>query len=309
MKCLVAVVGPTAVGKSRLGISIAKQFDGEIVNADSRQIYRYMDIGTAKPGREERDAVPHRMLDIILPDQFYSLALYQEAALSCISDIQEREKLPVLVGGSGQYVWSVLEGWRIPAVAPDQDFRDCMMRRAENDGVSSLYHELEKIDPASAGGMSPNNLRRVVRALEIYHVTGLLPSSLRGKYGLQYPVLILGLTAGRQQLYSLIDKRAERMVEAGFIQEVKELLEMGYHTDLPSMSSLGYRQIADHLAGRMILQEAIQSIKFETHRFARGQYAWFRPSDARISWFNTRDLSPDVAMQTISRFLQTAGQV
>lgn len=306
MKCLVAVVGPTAVGKSRLGISIAKRFNGEIVNADSRQIYKYMDIGTAKPCGSEREGVRHHMLDIILPDEPYSLAPFQEAAYKCIADIQEAGSLPVLVGGSGQYVWSVLEGWRIPAVAPDPVFRESMERRAESGGVNSLYRELEKIDPASAAGMLPHNLRRIVRALEIYHKTGLLPSSLRGKRGLPYPVLIIGLTAVREQLYRLIDRRAEQMIEAGFAEEVRKLLDMGYHSGLTSMSSLGYRQMADHLAGRISLQEALQTIKYETHRFARNQYAWFRPSDGRIQWFDADDGLADKAVEVTRRFLETA---
>ena len=309
MKCLVAVVGPTAVGKSRLGISIAKRLKGEIVNADSRQIYKYMDIGTAKPGRVERDAVQHHLLDIITPDQPYSLSLFQEAALRCISDIQESGSLPVLVGGSGQYMWSVLEGWRIPAVAPDPIYRESLLRRAESDGTNSLFRELENIDPACAAGMLPHNLRRIVRALEIYHKTGLLPSSLRGKKGLPYPVLIIGLTTAREHLYSLIDGRAEQMVAAGFDGEVKNLLDMGYHRGLPSMSSLGYRQMADHLAGNMSLQDALQAIKYETHRFARSQYAWFRPSDGRIQWFETGDESAEKVLSVAQRFMQTAGPV
>ena len=308
MKCLVAVVGPTAVGKSRLGISIAKRFNGEIVNADSRQIYKFMDIGTAKPCGAEREEVPHHMLDIILPDQPYNLALYQEAACECIAQIQEAGRLPVLVGGSGQYVWSVLEGWRIPAVEPDPLFRKGMEGRAESEGVNSLYRELEKIDPASAARIAPNNLRRIVRALEIYHKGGILPSSLREKRGLPYPVLIIGLTAGREHLYSLIDGRVKKMVDAGFMQEVKNLLDMGYHSGLSSMSGLGYRQMADHLDGKMGLQEAVQTIKYETHRYARNQYAWFRSSDGRIEWFDTDDGLADRALEVARRFLETSGQ-
>lgn len=308
MKCLVAVVGPTAVGKSRLGISIAKRFNGEIVNADSRQIYKLMDIGTAKPGGAEREDVPHHMLDIITPDQPYNLALYQEAASKCIADIQDAGRLPVLVGGSGQYMWSVLEGWRIPAVAPDPVFRERLESRAESEGVNSLYRELEKIDTASAQRIGPNNLRRIVRALEIYHKGGILPSSLREKKGLPYPVLIIGLTAGREHLYSLIDGRVERMVEAGLVEEVKKLLDMGYHSGLSSMYSLGYRQMADHLAGKMGLQEAVQTIKYETHRYARNQYAWFRSSDGRIEWFDTGDGLADRALEVARRFLETSGQ-
>jgi tRNA dimethylallyltransferase len=308
MKCLVAVVGPTAVGKSRLGMSIARSFNGEIVNADSRQIYQYMDIGTAKPGREEREEVPHHMLDIITPDQPYSLAMFQEEAYRCIAGIQEAGGLPVLVGGSGQYVWALLEGWSIPAVAPDPIFRDRLTRRAESEGVDSLYRELESIDPASAAGMLPNNLRRIIRALEIFDKTGNLPSSLRAKKGTPYPVLIIGLTAGREQLYNLIDSRTDRMIAAGFMGEVQNLLDMGYSRDLPSMSSLGYGQMADHLAGRMSLPEAVQTIKYETHRFARNQYAWFQLSDGRIKWFETGDGITVEAMEVTRRFIHAAGQ-
>ncbi len=303
MKCLVAVVGPTAVGKSSLGIAIAKKFNGEIVNADSRQIYTYMDIGTAKPGAEERAAAPHHMIDIIFPDQTYSLALYQSSALRCISDIQSRGALPVLVGGSGQYIWSVLEGWSIPAVEPDHAFREEMARRAEMEGVESLYRELQRIDPASANLILPNNLRRIVRALEIYRKTGLLPSSLREKKGLPYPVLIIGLTAEREHLYSLIDKRTEAMMSAGFIDEVRNLMKMGYGSGLPSMSSLGYRQIIAHLAGRMGLVEAVQAVKYDTHRFARSQYAWFNPSDSRISWFDAGEGSSEKVPALLAEFL------
>ena len=306
MKCLVAVVGPTAIGKSRLGMAIAKQFGGEVVNADSRQIYKYMDIGTAKPGGVERQEVRHHMLDIILPDQPYNLASFQEEACGCIGDIQEAGGLPVMVGGSGQYVWSVIEGWRIPSVAPDPVFRAGLERRAESEGIDSLYRELESIDPAAAARMSPHNLRRIIRALEIYQKTGMPPSSLREKRGLPYPVLIIGLTAAREHLYSLIDSRVERMMEAGFIEEVKGLLDMSYNSGLPSMSSLGYRQVAGHLAGNMGLQEAVQAIKYETHRFARNQYAWFRLSDIRIIWFETGDGFVEQILESTRGFLNTA---
>ncbi|MFA5064297.1 MAG: tRNA (adenosine(37)-N6)-dimethylallyltransferase MiaA [Dehalococcoidia bacterium] len=304
MNCLVAIVGPTAVGKSSLGITIAKKFNGEIVNADSRQIYKYMDIGTAKPGPVERGAVPHHMLDIIFPDQPYSLAFYQASALRCISDIHDRGGLPVLVGGSGQYIWSVLEGWNIPAVEPDPVFRDEMARRAETEGVESLYRELEKIDPAGAALMLPHNLRRIVRALEIHRMTGVLPSSLREKKGLPYPVLIIGLTAKRDRLYRLIDERTDDMMAAGFMDEVSNLMKMGYDSGLPAMSSLGYRQMIDHLSGRMGLDEAVQTIKYETHRFARNQNAWFRHSDDRIIWFETEGEYTEKILEAVRGLLE-----
>jgi tRNA dimethylallyltransferase len=305
MKSLVAIVGPTAVGKSRLAITVARRFNGEIINADSRQIYKYMDIGTAKPGLAERGEVTHHLLDIIEPDQPYSLALFQKSALNCISDIQRKGALPVLVGGSGQYIWSVLEGWNIPAVEPDPLFREEMARRAESEGVENLYRELEEIDPAGASLMLPNNLRRIVRALEIYRKTGVPPSSQREKKGLPYPVMVVGLTAERERLYNLIDRRTEAMVAAGFIDEVKSLLKMGYDGGLPSMSSLGYRQMIDHLSGRIELNKAVQSIKYETHRFARSQYAWFHPADARIKWFDIDKRHAEIILTAVRETLET----
>ncbi len=304
MKCLIAVVGPTAVGKSTLGISIAQKFKGEIVNADSRQIYKYMDIGTAKPGRVERGTVPHHLLDIIEPDQSYSLSLYQKSAMEVIASVHKQDKLPVIVGGSGQYVWAVIEGWQIPRVEPDPDFRRLMYSKAQNSGTGQLYDELASLDPLSASKISPNNLRRIVRALEIYHKTGLKPSLLQAKNGLPFPVLIIGLTAERNRLYSLINQRTDNMIEQGFIQEVKELLSMGYSVDLPSLSSLGYRQMATYLNGGADLAEAVQTIKYETHRFVRGQYAWFRLNDSRIKWFDTADEVNEKINYTIDSFLK-----
>jgi tRNA dimethylallyltransferase len=303
MKCLVAVVGPTAVGKSTLSLQIAQDFDGEIINADSRQIYRYMDIGTAKPGKDERIAVPHHLLDIINPDEAYSVALYQAAAYHVIDLIQASNKIPVMVGGSGQYIWSVIEGWQIPQVEPDYFFRDSLQLKAEAGGTLGLYRELSEIDPAAAGKIDPNNLRRIIRALEIHHKTGNKPSELQTKRGVPFPVLVIGLTADRHILYTMIDKRTDRMVTDGLVDEVKNLLAMGYTTDLPSMSSLGYRQILSYLNDKTDLDTAIQKIKYETHRFARGQYAWFHLADDRIKWFAVGDNTENQINYTIEKFL------
>jgi len=303
MKCLVAVVGPTAVGKSTLSLQIAQDFDGEIINADSRQIYRYMDIGTAKPGKDERIAVPHHLLDIINPDEAYSVALYQLAAYHVIDRIQASNKIPVMVGGSGQYIWSVIEGWQIPQVEPDYSFRDSLQLKAEADGTFGLYRELSEIDPAAAGKIDPNNLRRIIRALEIHHKTGNKPSALQTKRDVPFPVLIIGLTTDRHNLYTMIDKRTDRMVADGFVDEVKTLLSMGYGAGLPSMSSLGYRQILTYLNGEIKLDAAIHKIKFETHRFARSQYAWFHLADNRIKWFTVGDNTENQINYTIENFL------
>ena len=308
MKCLIAIVGPTGIGKSPRGLSIAKRFSGEIINSDSRQIYRHMDIGTAKPSVADFSAVPHHLFDIITPDQPYSLAHYQKSALEAIYHIQERNKLPILVGGSGQYVWSVIENWQIPEVAPDPEFRERMVKIANEQGGGFLYQQLKGIDPAAAQKMLPGNLRRVIRALEIYEKTGRKPSALQTKKGHAFPVKIIGLTCERERLYGRINLRTDRMMKDGLLDEVKRLMEMGYSPDLPSMSSLGYRQITAHLAGDMAINEAVQAIKWETHRFARNQCAWFRLNDVRITWLDTAGVVDEKIDYTISSFLQAQAQ-
>jgi tRNA dimethylallyltransferase len=308
MKCLVAVVGPTAVGKSALAMRLARAFNGEIINSDSRQVYRYMDIGTAKPPRADTHAVPHHLIDIIAPGEPYSLALYQGAALSAVEEVQSRNRLPLLTGGSGQYAWSVLENWSIPVVEPDRDFRKKIEERAQRDGTDSLYRELQAIDPVAAAKILPGNLRRICRALEIYEKTGTRPSELQARRGLPYPVLIIGLTTAREALYDAINRRTDRMMEDGLLEEVSGLLEMGYTAVLPSMSSLGYKQMLEHLAGKASLEDAVQAIKFATHRFARGQYAWFRFTDPRIEWHEAADASREKILYTVSSFLEKCGQ-
>ena len=289
MKLVHAIVGPTGIGKSKLGLLLARTLDAEIVNADSRQIYRYMDIGTAKPGPEERASIPHHLIDIADPDEDFSLALYQSLACATVEDIMQRGKLPVLIGGSGLYIWAILEGWNIPQVPPNPDFRRRMEQRASVEGVEALYHHLESIDPVTAGRMNPRNLRRIIRALEIYEATHSPPSQVQGKTPPRFDTLIVGLTTGRERLYEMIDRRVDDMIGRGLVEEVKSLVDRGYGFDLPSMSSVGYRQIGRYIQGELDLSTAIQQIKFETHRFARHQYAWFRLTDPRIRWFDIQD--------------------
>jgi tRNA dimethylallyltransferase len=283
---VVAIVGPTGVGKSRLAIQLALKFKGEIVGADSRQIYRYMDIGTAKPSQEELAQVPHHLVDIINPNEDFNLAQYQQMAYSVIADIQHRNKLPLLVGGSGLYVRAVLEGWQVPEVAPDTEFRRQMEEKAKLSGPAELQQELMRIDPTAAENIDPRNIRRLIRALEVYKSTGTLFSELQLKRQPNYDTLIVGLTADRDELYRRVDARVNRMVEQGLIEEVERLINMEYSLDLPSMSGIGYRQIGLYLKGEITLTEAIQQIKFETHRFVRHQYNWFRLKDPKIKWFD-----------------------
>jgi len=286
MECLVAIVGPTAVGKSELALRLAQEFNAEIVNADSRQVYRHMDIGTSKPTLAEKALIPHHVIDVVDPHEDFNLAVYCQLATSAIEAIQRKHKLPLLVGGSGLYVWSIVEGWRIPSVPPDPKLRRHLEIRAKKEGIYSLHRELQTVDPVAALKIAPTNMRRVIRALEIYRTSGTPPSQIWCKRAPDFPVLVIGLTVERAELYHRIDRRVERMVDEGLVDEVKWLLESGYGLSLPSMSGIGYRQIGEFLEGEMSLPAAIDRIKYETHRLARHQYAWFRLNDGRIHWLN-----------------------
>jgi tRNA dimethylallyltransferase len=286
---VITIVGPTAVGKSELALRLAQYFPLEIISADSRQVYRHMDIGTNKPSLAERQSVPHHVIDVVEPDEDFSLATYHQLAMKALKSIQHKGKLRLLVGGSGLYVWSLVEGWKIPEVAPDRQLRRRLEARAEQRDSPSLYRELQSIDPAAAAKIDPRNVRRVIRALEVYYGTGEPPSRLQRKGGPGFSTLVIGLTAERSELYRRIDWRAEEMIQRGLVEEVKQLLEKGYSPSLPSMSGIGYRQIGQFLRGEMTLPEAIDKMKYETHRLARHQYAWFRLSDSRIHWFDVSE--------------------
>jgi tRNA dimethylallyltransferase len=286
MKRLVVVIGPTAVGKTKLALRLTQEFNGEIVNADSRQVYRFMDIGTAKPSPADRAITPHHLIDMINPDKPFSLALYKNLASKAIEDIQMRGKIPFLVGGSGLYIWSVIEGWIIPRVPPNIEFRKRLEKIAAEEGTSALFEELKKVDPVAAIKIMPTNLRRIIRALEIHQATGRPPSQSWQKKLPPFSTMIIGLTTDRRALYNMIDSRVDEMIANGLVDEVKDLMARGYSLNLPSMSGIGYRQIGRFLQNQIDLPEAIQQIKNETHQFARRQYNWFRLSDARIHWFD-----------------------
>ncbi len=286
MKRLVAIVGPTGVGKSRLALHLASLFHGEIVSADSRQVYRYLDIGTAKPSPREQAQIPHHMIDIVNPDEDFSLAQYQELAYQAIEDIQRRRKLPFLVGGSGLYVRAILEGWRIPRVSPDPEFRYNVEKRATGSGIDEIYQELIRVDPEAARKIDRRNVRRVIRALEVHTKTKRPFYQLRLREAPEFNSFIIGLTANRDEVYRMVDKRVDEMIEQGLVGEVENLLKMGYDFNLSAMSGIGYRQIGQYLGGELKLDDASEKIKSETHRFIRHQYAWFRLKDERIHWFD-----------------------
>ena len=287
--CLVVIVGPTGVGKTALAVDLAQALHGEIVSADSRQVYRYMNIGTAKPTLKERSQVRHHLVDIIDPDEDFGLATFQALAYDAIETISNQARLPFLVGGTGQYVRAVVEGWRIPRVLPDEALRARLYEQADQNGYQALYQDLLALDPAAEQLIDARNVRRVVRALEVCLKSGRPFSEQRGKAPPPYRIVQIGLTMAREALYDRIDARIEGMIAAGLVQEIEGLLAKGYAWTLPSMSSLGYIQLKGALDETASLDECVAAIKKETRRFIRQQYNWFRLSDPRIRWFDAGD--------------------
>ena len=282
-------MGPTAVGKSALALKLAIRLDAEIVGADSRQVYRGMDIGTAKPSAEDRSAVPHHLIDVVDPDDEYSLALFMGQACAAVRDIHSRSRLPIVVGGTGQYVWGLLEGWQVPAVSPDHGLRRQLEERAALHGAEALFEDLTRLAPQAAARIDPRNVRRVVRALEIEYTSRPDQPQEPRKIAPPYQTRVIGLTLERAALYGRIDDRIDAMIEAGWIDEVSELLDRGYGPELSALSSLGYSELIQYLRDELTLDEAVQRIKYRTHRFARHQYAWFSLRDERIRWFDGSD--------------------
>ena len=283
---MVVVIGPTAIGKTRLAIQIAEQFSGEIINTDSRQVYQYMDIGTAKPSISDRTRVPHHMIDINLPDNNFSLGEFIKLANVSIEQITERGNLPIICGGTGQYVWSIVEGWDVPNTLPNHEFRAAKLKEAEEHGIYSLHDQLNLIDPDRASGIDPRNVRRVIRALEIIKETGLKPSQVSKRRNRVHNPIIIGLTTNRRDLYHMIDMRVDHMITNGFLDEVKALTTRGYEMGIGCLSSPGYRELGQYLEGKSSLEEAISKTKFQTHRLARRQYTWFKLEDPRITWLD-----------------------
>ena len=304
MECLVAIIGPTAVGKNEIALHLAQNFPAEIVSADSRQVYRYMDIGTNKPTLAERALVPHHFIDIVEPDEDFNLAMYCQLATEAIKATQQKGKLTLLVGGSGLYIWSLVEGWKIPQVPPNTRLRFDLEARAKQEGSYVLYKALRQIDPLAATKIHPSNTRRIIRALEIYQMTGQPPSQLWRKETPNFPILIIGLTLERAELYRRIDSRVDKMMQSGLVREVEDLLKRGYSPTLPSMSGMGYKQIVQFLQGQLSLPLAIEQIKYETHRLARQQYTWFNLGDRRIHWFDAAaDSSREKVIKLVRSFL------
>jgi tRNA dimethylallyltransferase len=282
---LITIVGPTGVGKTALAIELAEPLNGEIVSADSRQIYRGMDIGTGKPMPDQLARARHHLIDVVDPDQSYTLAEYQADAYAAINDIFARGRQPLLVGGTGLYVRAVTEGLQIPAVPPNAGLRAQLEDRAAQEGSDRLYDELKQVDPEAAAKIDPRNVRRTIRALEVYRSTGEKFSTAGKTEPPPFAVRRLGLTLPRAELYRRVDARVDEMIARGWLDEMR-VLAAKYERARPALSSLGYPQMGAVLHGEMTIEQATQDIKHHTHRFIRHQYAWFRPADPRIVWFD-----------------------
>ncbi|MCX8061805.1 MAG: tRNA (adenosine(37)-N6)-dimethylallyltransferase MiaA [Anaerolineales bacterium] len=287
---LVMVVGPTGVGKTECAYQLALTLDGEIVSIDSRYLYRGMDIGTAKPDIQLRKRVQHHLVDVADPNETWSLAIFQNRVSEALEEIFIKGKLPILVGGTGQYYRAILEGWQPPPVPPNPPQRAMLERWLEQLQPEERLRRLATLDPAAAKMIDPHNLRRVVRAFEVIFSTGVPFSQQRKKVNpISYPIFVVGLTLPRHELYQKCDQRIYQMIDAGWVKEVQKLLSKGYTPDLPSFSAIGYREIAAYISGSMSMEEVITHIKRRTRTLIRRQSNWFRLDDPIIHWFVVND--------------------
>ncbi len=285
---LLAIVGPTATGKTGVGILVAESIGGEIVSADSMQVYRFMDVGTGKPAAEQLARVPHHLISIVDPDSPFSVSDYQERARATIADIRARGRQPILVGGSGLYVRSVIDGLALPMAPPALELRHRLSAEADAQGLAALHARLAEVDPESGQRIHPNDARRIIRALEVYQQTGRTISALQQldrRRRERYNTRQFGLTLPRPELYRRIEARVDEMIARGLAEEVRNLLSRGYGEGLVSMKGLGYAQLIPHLRGECTLEEAAERLKRDTRRFAKRQLTWFR-ADRRIEWID-----------------------
>jgi tRNA dimethylallyltransferase len=286
---LIVLVGPTAVGKTETAIRLAQGLNAEIVSADSRLFYRGMDIGTAKPTALDRARVPHHLVDIANPDETLSLGVFQSLAQKAIAEIHGRGKLPLLVGGTGQYVRAVTEGWQPPPVKPNEALRSQLEDLKRQRGPTWLHEKLAVLDPESAQAIDARNARRTMRAVEVILTTGRKFSDQRGHSGPSYQWVGIGLQRPRTDLYARIDARIDAMFDGGFVEEVKSLLAAGYSPELPSLSAIGYREAVRMIGGDLSLEEAKTHMKRATRAFVRRQSNWFKTTDPNITWFDAAD--------------------
>jgi tRNA dimethylallyltransferase len=303
---LLIILGPTGVGKSEVGIDVALQLDGEIVNADSQLVYRYMDIGTAKPPAAAREKVRHHLIDVIDPDGEFNAALYRELGLKAIAEIAARGKKPIVCGGTGLYMRALTQGLFVgPGKNPE--VRKRLEEQAEGKGLGALYERLREVDPDATHSIHPNDRYRIIRALEIFELTGKGISRWQKEHGFKesaFEVLKIGLNRERQELYDLINQRCDDMIARGLVEEVKGLVEKGYSLDIPALQSVGYKQIGLYLRGQLTIEDAITLIKRDTRHLAKRQLTWFR-ADKEIRWFHPERERKEI-LRSVQQFFSGA---
>jgi tRNA dimethylallyltransferase len=303
---LLIILGPTGVGKSEVGIDVALQLDGDIVNADSQLVYRYMDIGTAKPPAAAREKVRHHLIDVIDPDGEFNAALYRELGLKAIAEIAARGKKPIVCGGTGLYMRALTQGLFVgPGKNPE--VRKRLEEQAEGKGLGALYERLREVDPDATHSIHPNDRYRIIRALEIFELTGKGISRWQKEHGFKesaFEVLKIGLNRERQELYDLINQRCDDMIARGLVEEVKGLVEKGYSLDIPALQSVGYKQIGLYLRGQLTIEDAITLIKRDTRHLAKRQLTWFR-ADKEIRWFHPERERKEI-LRSVQQFFSGA---
>lgn len=291
-KKLLIIVGPTAVGKTATSIEVAERLKGEIISADSMQIYKKMDIGTAKPSQEEMQDIPHYLIDIIEPDVDYSVAIFQNQAKKLIDRITNNGKLPILVGGTGLYINAIIYNMDFTSTVSNWGLRNMLQEEALKYGNEYIHNKLKQIDPETAGRIHKNNVKRVIRAIEVFNESGSSIGDFRKDLELnnEYDFILIGLTRDRKELYNRINQRVDIMIENGLVDEVKNLINQGYSEDLIAFRGLGYKEIIKYLQGYYTLQEAIETLKRDTRRYAKRQLTWFKRLEF-IKWFNLSEYS------------------
>lgn len=300
-RIVIAIVGPTCSGKTDLSIQIAEKLDAEIISCDSRQIYKYLDIGTAKPDKISLQKIKHWFIDMLYPDQTYSAGKFEREAEEVIEDIYARNKIPLVVGGSGLYIKALIDGIVDPGPI-DQNIRAELQEELAKKGRLALYEKLKQIDPELAQTMGPQNYKRVLRALEVFYTTGRKLSEFHkiSANKIKFKFIQFGITMDRQKLYERINLRVDRMIELGLIDETKRILDMGYSKELNSLNTVGYKEIIEYLENKISLERANELIKRNTRRYAKRQITWFR-ADERIIWI---DVGKENALEVILKSIE-----
>lgn len=299
---LIVLVGPTAVGKTDISIQLAKKIKGEVISADSMQVYKYMDIGTAKITEDEMENIPHYLINVVYPDEEFTVADFKKAACNYIKRINDEGNIPMLVGGTGLYINSIVYELKFTQVKPNEELRRKYDSIIDKHGSEYLYEELMRVDPISAKRINVNDTKRIIRALEVLHETGKPMSYYNKNFRKEvdkYNLVMIGLTMDRGKLYSRINQRVDIMLDEGLIDEVKMLMDMGYTKELTSMQAIGYKEIISYLEGEMSLDKTIEVLKRNTRRFAKRQLTWFRRDD-RIKWV---DIDNFASTDAISEYL------